>query len=183
MLEFVLNKNEFVKCRKDFISREIFFWTFFEIIGAIFVFLMTMVFIKASKDLNNSFYFVTLLAWFVFSIVCNIKNKRIIECNIEEKVKFLESKDMFGNCKIEVLSNGIRIEYNEGAVERIYPWKIIREVFSFKENIYLFISSIDYVSIPKGAFKNKEERISFLNKISSDRNNVRERILSIIGLA
>ena len=32
-------------------------------------------------------------------------------------------------------------------------------------------------------FKNKEERISFLNKISSDRNNVRERILSIIGLA
>lgn len=161
MLEFVLNKNEFVKCRKEFISREIFFWTLFEIIGAVFVFIMTMVFIKASKDLNNSFYFVTLLAWFIFSIVCNIKNKKIIERDIEEKVRFLENKNMFGNCKVEILGNGIRIEYNEGAVERIYPWKIIREVFSFKENIYLFISSIDYVSIPKGAFKNKEERISF----------------------
>ena len=183
MLEFVLNKNEFVKCRKDFISREIFFWTFFEIIGAIFVFLMTMVFIKASKNLNNSFYVVTLLAWFIFSIVCNIKNKRIIERDIEEKVRFLENKNMFGNCKVEILSNGIRIVYNGGAVERIYPWKIIREVFSFKENIYIFISSIDYVSIPKGAFKNKEERISFLNKISSDRNNVIERILYSIGLA
>lgn len=182
MLEFVLNKNEFVKCRKDFISREFFFWALFEIIGAIFVFVMTMVFIKASKNLNNSFYMVTLLVWFIFSMVCNIKNKRIIESNIEEKVKFLENKEMFGKCKIEVISNGIRIKYN-GVVERIYPWKIIREVFSFKGNIYIFISSIDYVSIPKDAFKNNKERISFLNKISSDRNNVRERILSIIGLA
>ncbi len=89
MLEFVLNKNEFVKCRKEFISREFFFWTLFEIIGAVFVFIMTMVFIKASKDLNNSFYFVTLLAWFIFSIVCNIKNKKIIERDIEEKVRIL----------------------------------------------------------------------------------------------
>ena len=113
MLEFVLNKNEFVKCRKEFISREIFFWTLFEIIGAVFVFIMTMVFIKASKDLNNSFYFVTLLAWFIFSIVCNIKNKKIIERDIEEKVRFLENKNMFGNCKVEILVNGIRIEYNE----------------------------------------------------------------------
>ncbi len=183
MLEFILNKNEFVKCRRDFISREFFFWILFEIIGAIFVLIMTMVFIKASKNLNNGFCFITLLVWLIFSIVCNIKNKRIIERNIEEKVKFLENKNMFGNCKVEVLSNGIRIGYNGGVVERIYPWKIIREVFSFKENIYIFISSIDYVSIPKGAFKNKEERISFLNKISNDRNNIRERILSIIGLA
>ncbi|MGM8317377.1 YcxB family protein, partial (plasmid) [Clostridium perfringens] len=96
------------------------FWTLFEIIGAVFVFIMTMVFIKASKDLNNSFYFVTLLAWFIFSIVCNIKNKKIIERDIEEKVRFLENKNMFGNCKVEILGNGIRIEYNEGAVERIY---------------------------------------------------------------
>ena len=82
MLEFVLNKNEFVKCRKEFIIREIFFWTLFEIIGAIFVFIMTMVFIKANKNLNNSFYFITLLAWFIFSIMCNIKNKKIIERDI-----------------------------------------------------------------------------------------------------
>ena len=42
MLEFVLNKNEFVKCRKEFIIREIFFWTLFEIIGAVFVFIIDL---------------------------------------------------------------------------------------------------------------------------------------------
>ena len=110
MLEFVLNKNEFVKCRKEFIIREIFFWTLFEIIGAIFVFIMTMVFIKANKNLNNSFYFIKLLAWFIFSIMCNIKNKKIIERDIEEKGRFLENKNMFGNCKVQILANGIRIE-------------------------------------------------------------------------
>lgn len=182
MLEFVLNKNEFVKCRRDFIGREFLIWTLFEIIGAIFVFIMTMVFIKASKNLNNSFYVVTLAAWLIFSIICNIKNKRIIEKSIEEKVEFFESKDMFGSCKVEVMLNGLRIEYN-GTTERVYPWKIIREIYSFKDNIYIYISSIDYIAIPKEAFKNNEERITFLNKINNDRNNVRDRILSIIGLA
>lgn len=183
MLEFVLEKNEFERCRKDFISREFLFWIFFEIVGAIFVLIMTMVFIKASNNLNNSFYFFTLLAWIIFSIICNRKNKRIMEQDIEEKVRFLDNKGMFGPCKVEILNDAIMIKYNDGKVERTYPWKIVREVFSFKGNIYLFISSIDYVSIPKEAFQNKKERISFLNKISNDRNNVKERILSIIGLA
>ncbi len=98
---------------------------------------------------------------YFFSIVCNIKNKKIIERDIEDKVKFLENKNMFGNCKVEILRNGIRIEYNEGAVERIYPWKIIREVFSFKENIYFFISSIDYVSIQKELSKTKKSVFLF----------------------
>lgn len=183
MLEFILGKNEFVKCRKEFISREFFIWILFEILGAVFVFVMTMVFIKASKNLNNSFYAITLLAWLIFSIICNIKNRKIIEESINEKVNFLESKNMFGKCTVEVMSHGLKIKYNEGIEERMYPWKIIREISSFRGNIYIFISSIDYISIPKEAFRNSEERVSFLNKINNDRNNVRERILSIIGLA
>ena len=48
MLEFVLNKNEFVKCRKEFIIREIFFWTFKNIYEAN----------KLSKKIdNNSLYY------------------------------------------------------------------------------------------------------------------------------
>ncbi|MDZ5254688.1 YcxB family protein [Clostridium sp. LIBA-8841] len=183
MLEFILGKNEFVKCRKEFISREFFIWILFEILGAVFVFVMTMVFIKASKNLNNSFYAITLLAWLIFSIICNIKNRKIIEESINEKVNFLESKNMFGKCTVEVMSHGLKIKYNEGIEERMYPWKIIREISSFRGNIYIFISSIDYISIPQEAFRNSEERVSFLNKINNDRNNVRERILSIIGLA
>lgn len=183
MLEFILGKNEFVKCRKEFISREFFIWILFEILGAVFVFIMTMVFIKVSKNLNNSFYAITLLAWLIFSIICNIKNRKIIEESINEKVNFLESKNMFGKCTVEVMSHGLKIKYNEGIEERMYPWKIIREISSFRGNIYIFISSIDYISIPKEAFRNSEERVSFLNKINNDRNNVRERILSIIGLA
>ncbi|EGT3614826.1 YcxB family protein [Clostridium perfringens] len=183
MLEFILGKNEFIKCQKDFISREFLIWTLFELLGAVFVFIMSMVFIKASKNLNNSFYVVTLFAWLIFSIICNVRNKKIIEESISEKVNFLEQKDMFGKCRVEVMNYGLRIEYNDGVAERVYPWKIVREIFSFRENIYIYISSIDYLSIPKEAFKNNEERNSFLNKISNDRNNVRERILSIIGLA
>ncbi|MDZ4993546.1 hypothetical protein GNF80_11290 [Clostridium perfringens] len=183
MLEFVLGRNEFVKCRKEFISREIFIWILFEILGAAFVFIMTMVFIKASKNLNNSFYAITLLAWLIFSIICNIKNRKIIEKSINDKVNFLEKKNMLGKCRVEVMNYGLKVEYNEGIEERVYPWKIIREIFSFRGNIYIYISSIDYISIPKEAFKNSEDRISFLNKINNDRNNVRERILAIIGLA
>ncbi|MGG5463179.1 YcxB family protein [Clostridium sp. B9] len=183
MLEFILDKDEFIRCRRDFTSREFLFWILIELLGAVFVFIMTMVFIKASENLNNSFYFVTLLFWIIFSVICNRKNKKTMEDDIQNNVEFLEQKNMFGKCKIEIMSDGLRVEYNNGVAGRMYPWKIIREVFSFKENVYIYISSIDYLSIPKEAFENKAHRLSFLNKISSDRNNVKERILSIIGLA
>lgn len=183
MLEFVLKKDEFIKCRRDFISREFLIWIFFELIGTVLVFIMTMVFIKANKNLNESFYVITLIGWGIFSIICNNKNKKIIEQDIQEKVDFLEKRNMFGDCIVEVLNDGLKISYNDGISGRIYPWKIVREVFSFKENVYIYISSIDYLSIPKYAFKNLEERKLFLKKISTDRNDIKERLLSIIGLA
>ncbi|WP_300348126.1 YcxB family protein [Clostridium sp.] len=182
MLEFILDKNEFIDCRRDFISREFLFWVLFELIGAVFVFIMTMVFIKANKNLSETFYLVTLSVWIIFSIICNRNNKKLIQKDIQNKLNLLEERNMFGPCIIEVSSDGINVIYNNGITGRRYPWKIVREVFSFKKNIYIYISSFDYLSIPKNAFKNEEERNGFLNKINSDRNDIKERLLSIIGL-
>lgn len=182
MLDFILDKNEFIKCRRDFIDREFLFWILFEIIGAFFVFIMTMVFIKANKNLNENFHLVTLSLWVIFSIICNRNNKKLIQKDIQAKLNILEERNMFGPCIINISSEGINVTYNNGITSRIYPWKIVREVCSFKKNVYIYISSFDYISIPKNAFKNEEERNVFLNKINNDRNDIKERLLSTIGI-
>lgn len=169
MITFNFTKENYTKGRMIQINREFAGRVLLELLGAIFVIVMTNVVLNANKQLSESIYLLTISGWIVFCVVCNIKIKKELVKQIEEKINSFEKQDMFGKSTMNFIEEGICVELNGN--KRIYPWNIIRDLKSVKGNLYIYIGSIDYLVIPEEAFK-QDNAQGFIKKMNNFKNKL-----------
>lgn len=164
VVEFDFTKEDYEVGGSIYIKKEFLNRLWLEGLGILFVILMTSVILLANEKLSGSIYALSIGAWIIFCIVCNIKIKKELLVDLKKKTKGYEDQDMFGQCSLNVEEDGIVLLMN--GKTRKYSWKLIKSIKKIKGNIYIFISSVDYIFIPKEAFKkiNVDDVIKQLNE-------------------
>lgn len=151
IVEFNFTKDIYKAGGLTYIKREFFNRLWLEGLGIIFIILMTSVILLANKKLSVGIYALSIGAWIIFCIVCNVKIKRELMVELEKKVKAYQEQDMFGLSSLNTEDDGVILHMNNKT--RKYGWKLIKNTKKIKGNLYIFISSVDYIFIPKEAFK------------------------------
>lgn len=171
MLDFILTKENYLMCRKMHMRYEFFFRLAIELIGIALVIVMTTIILKVNR-LPISVYFMTMGGWIVFCIFCNYKISKENMKEIEKIIGVYDNINVFGHNTLSILENGLSF-YNSKYM-RIYPWDIIAKIKIINGNLYIVISSIEYICVPNGAY-NEIKFKQFIREIESKRRSFIER--------
>lgn len=171
MLDFILTKENYLLCRKMHMRYEFFFRVAIELIGIALVIVMTTIVLKANK-LPISIYFLTMGAWIVFCIFCNYKINKENMKEIEKTISLYDDINVFGHNTLSILENGLSF-YNSKHM-RVYPWDIIAKIKIINGNLYIVISSIEYICVPNGAY-NEAKFNEFIKEIEGKKLSFIER--------
>ncbi|MPQ42188.1 hypothetical protein [Clostridium tarantellae] len=163
MLCFNLTKELYKKCRVKYINYELRYQVLLEFIGCILVIIMTRLFLVNNKNFSDILYIITLGGWGVFSLYCNIKNKKILLKKIEKDIKLFEELNMFGQCSVELLNEGLNVKYNSKT--KIYPWNIIKNALIINNDLYITISSVEHIIISQKAFNKDKSSKDFIKDL------------------
>lgn len=151
VVEFNFTKEDYRGGGEQYIKKELLNRLWLEGLGVIFVIIMTTVILIANKNLTNIIYLLSIGAWIIFCIVCNVKIKKELLAALEKKIKSYDEQDMFGLSSLNIDEDGIVLYLNDK--KRKYTWKLIKYNKNIKGNLYIFISSVDYIFIPEEAFE------------------------------
>lgn len=176
MLKFNFSEDNYSECRRILKNREWLKRITLEFLGIIFAVMMTTIVLIANKDLSKWWYSVTIIVWIIFSIICDYKFNLEFTKDLNKKIKKYRKQNMFGESNLEFSQEGIILKLNRN--KRVYPWKIVRSIKFIKGNLYIFIGSSDYVSIPREAFKAIEET-EVIKQINSYRNNFLKELINL----